>query len=127
MWFGAGQRLVLVNVFCKRVRVPLMSDCVYMFCRHAKQGSLLGFTFLHTLTLGNNRIGNLQVNKDLILSGIFRDQMPRVPFRDAWPCVSSISRTQQQTHKRCKLSNVSLLSMLISLLRNPHTKRGKYA
>lgn len=27
-----------------------------------EKGSLLAFTFLHTLTLGNNRIGNLQVN-----------------------------------------------------------------
>lgn len=26
------------------------------------KGSLLAFTFLHTLTLGNNHIGNLQVN-----------------------------------------------------------------
>eukprot|EP00752_Nemacystus_decipiens_P009240 g8253.t1 len=30
------------------------------------KGSLLGFTFLHTLTLGNNRIGNLQANLEIL-------------------------------------------------------------
>ncbi|CAM9155435.1 unnamed protein product, partial [Ectocarpus fasciculatus] len=31
-----------------------------------EKGSLLAFTFLHTLTLGNNRIGNLQASLGIL-------------------------------------------------------------
>lgn len=51
--------------------LPLRSGLLPHVCFATSQGSLLAFTFLHTLTLGNNCIDNLQVRKTFFLSSMF--------------------------------------------------------